>query len=133
MYDAIEIATKINSVLKVKQLSQKEMLKKCNLNKNAISTMLSRGAMPRADNLAQIADYLDCSMDYLMGRDNHSQQFSPLIYELMSKYTALPKDSQDEIVHILNYKYDQQQLKRKETSSHLEPKILNNVESNKLA
>ncbi len=133
MYDAIEIATKINYVLKVKQLSQKEMLRKCNLNKNAISTMLSRGAMPRADNLAQIADYLDCSMDYLMGRDNYSQQFSPLIHELISKYTALSKDSQDEIVHILNYKYDQQQLKRKEASSHLEPKILNNVGSNKLA
>ena len=25
-------------------------------------------SMPKADNLARIADYLDCSIDYLMGR-----------------------------------------------------------------
>lgn len=117
MYDAIDIAEKINKILKEKQLSQKEMLKECNLNKNAISTMLSRGAMPRADNLALIADYLDCSMDYLMGRNYTSQNTSPLSYDLIDKYNALSKDNQDEILHMLNYKYDQLQIKRKESSS----------------
>ena len=70
MYNASEIATKINYILKEKQLSQKDMLESCNLSKNAISSMLSRGSMLRADNLARIADYLDCSIDYLMGRTN---------------------------------------------------------------
>ena len=68
MYDATEIALRINQLLKEKQLSQKDMLEKCDLSKNAISSMLSRGSMLRADNLARIADYLDCSIDYLMGR-----------------------------------------------------------------
>ena len=48
------------------------MLEKCDLSKNAISSMLSRGSMLRADNLARIADYLDCSIDYLMGRNHTS-------------------------------------------------------------
>lgn len=117
MYDAVKIAERINDILKEKQLSQKEMLKNCNLNKNAISTMLSRGAMPRADNLALIADYLDCSMDYLMGRNYSSQNFSPLFYDLIDKYNSLSRENQDEILHMLNYKYDQLQLKRKVSSS----------------
>ena len=49
------------------------MLKDCELNKNIISTMLSRGSMPKADNLAKIADYLDCSVDYLLGRTDNPQ------------------------------------------------------------
>ena len=47
------------------------MLEDCGLNKNAISTMLSRNSMPKADNLAKIADYLNVSVDYLLGRTNN--------------------------------------------------------------
>ena len=68
MYSAEEIAKKINLILKDKGLSQKEMLEACELNKNTVSSMLYRNSIPRADNLAKIADYLDCSIDYLMGR-----------------------------------------------------------------
>ena len=75
MYDATEIALRINQLLKEKQLSQKDMLEKCDLSKNAISSMLSRGSMLRADNLARIADYLDCSIDYLMGRNHTSSGY----------------------------------------------------------
>ena len=30
--------------------------------------MLSGGHLPRTENLVKIADYLDCSVDYLLGR-----------------------------------------------------------------
>ncbi len=71
MYITQETANKINLLLKNKGKSQKLMLEECNLNKNVISTMLSRGSMPKADNLAKIADYLDCSVDYLLGRTDN--------------------------------------------------------------
>lgn len=32
--------------------------------------MISRGSWPQSNNLAIIADYLDCSVDYLLGRTN---------------------------------------------------------------
>lgn len=73
MYNPNNVAEKINLLLKAKNLSQKTMLEECNLNKNAISTMLSRGSMPKADNLARIADYLDCSVDYLLGRTDNPE------------------------------------------------------------
>ncbi len=73
MYNSSNVADKINLILKNKNISQKTMLKDCELNKNIISTMLSRGSMPKADNLAKIADYLDCSVDYLLGRTDNPQ------------------------------------------------------------
>lgn len=121
MYDANEIATKINQILKEKKLSQKDMLENCKLSKNAISSMLSRGSMLRADNLARIADYLNCSIDYLVGRSSLINiQKSGLSSEdllFIEKLRALPTDSQDEISHMLNYKYEQYQKKRKRLSS----------------
>ena len=117
MYNATEIATKINQILKEKQLSQKDMLEKCELSKNAISSMLSRGSMLRADNLARIADYLDCSIDYLMGRNYPLSKSSSMPYDLVIKYNSLPEDGKDEISHMINYKYEQYQKKRKRLSS----------------
>ena len=71
MYNSNDTADKINCILKVQNKSQKIMLEDCGLNKNAISTMLSRNSMPKADNLAKIADYLNVSVDYLLGRTNN--------------------------------------------------------------
>lgn len=117
MYNASEIATKINQLLKEKQLSQKDMLEGCNLSKNAISSMMSRGSMLRADNLARIADYLDCSIDYLMGRNYPTKKTPSFPNELSIKFNSLLKDDQEEIAHMINYKYDQYQRKRMRLSS----------------
>lgn len=117
MYNATEIATKINQTLKDKQLSQKDMLEKCELNKNAISSMMSRGSMLRADNLARIADYLDCSVDYLMGRNYLIKKNTSFPSELATKFNSLLKDDQEEIAHMINYKYEQCQKKRMRLSS----------------
>lgn len=73
MYNSQNTAERINQTAKIKNIQQKNMLEECNLNKNVISTMLSRGSMPKADNLAKIADYLDCSVDYLLGRTDNPE------------------------------------------------------------
>lgn len=93
------------------------MLESCNLSKNAISSMLSRGSMLRADNLARIADYLDCSIDYLMGRTNSFKGRNSFSPDLISKFSSLLKDDQEEITHMINYKYEQYQKKRNRLSS----------------
>ena len=113
MYNATEIATRINQILKEKQLSQKDMLENCKLSKNAISSMISRGSMLRADNLARIADYLDCSIDFLMGRNQSTKKSTLFPSELAIKFNTLLKDDQDEIAHMINYKYEQYQKKKK--------------------
>lgn len=127
MYSADNIAKKINQLLKEKQLSQKDMLEKCSLSKNAISSMLSRGSMLRADNLARIADYLDCSIDYLMGRNYSIKKNTSFPSELASKFNSLQKNDQDEIAHIINYKYDHYQKKKMRLSSTSETETESDV------
>lgn len=73
MYNTHNTAERINLLLKIKNIKQKIMLEECGLNKNIISTMISRGSMPKADNLAIIADYLGCSVDYLLGRTENPE------------------------------------------------------------
>lgn len=73
MYEPANVAELINKLLKEKNLQQKDMLMECGLNKNTISSMLSRGSMVKADTLAKIADFLSCSVDYLLGRTENPE------------------------------------------------------------
>lgn len=73
MYEPANVAERINKLLKEKNLQQKDMLMECGLNKNTISSMLSRGSMVKADTLAKIADFLSCSVDYLLGRTENPE------------------------------------------------------------
>lgn len=67
LYYAVEIAQRIKKLAKEKEITVKDMLLKTKLNKNSINT-LSNGSMIQCDSLAKIADYLDCSVDFLLGR-----------------------------------------------------------------
>lgn len=70
---AANTAERIKLIAKSKGISVKEMLEACHLNKNTLSSMLSRGSWPQANNLGFIADYLDCSVDYLLGRTDNPE------------------------------------------------------------
>ena len=45
------------------------MFEATGLSKHTLSN-LNKGSMIGADSLAKIADYLDCSVDYLLGRSD---------------------------------------------------------------
>jgi len=49
----------------------KDMLDACGLSRSALSNMQSGGSLPRVENIAKIADYLECSVDYLIGRTDN--------------------------------------------------------------
>ena len=66
MYQSADVAARIKSVAKSKGITVKKLLEDVGMVFNAMSNM--RTSMPKADNLAKIADYLDCSVDYLLGR-----------------------------------------------------------------
>ena len=73
MYNAQETADRIKASAKSQNILIKNMLEDCELSKNALSSMLSRGSWLQANNLARIADYLDCSVDYLLGRTDNPE------------------------------------------------------------
>ncbi len=67
MYNTQEIATTIKKTAKNKGIGLNELLPKCGLNINAISEF-SKGKQMSVISFAKIADYLNCSVDYLLGR-----------------------------------------------------------------
>ena len=71
MYISNNVADRIKSVAKSKNISVKKLLEEVGLGFNTMSNM--KTSMPKADNLAKIADYLDCSVDYLLGRTDNPE------------------------------------------------------------
>lgn len=69
-YSSNDVANKIKLLLKQNKISASKMFLDCNMNKNTLYTMQSNGYLPRLETIAQIADYLDCSVDYLLNRTN---------------------------------------------------------------
>lgn len=67
MYLPQNIVDRIKYLAKQQKIPLKDMLIECELNKNAISE-LSKGKLMSYYSLAKIADYLNCSVDYLLGR-----------------------------------------------------------------
>ncbi|MDE6707990.1 MAG: hypothetical protein K2K06_08150 [Oscillospiraceae bacterium] len=70
MKNSQEIAVTIKKMAKSQKVAIGKMLSDCDLNINLLSTMQSGGCFPRLEAIAKIADYLDCSVDYLIGRTN---------------------------------------------------------------
>lgn len=71
MYNSSNVAERIKATAKTKGISIKEVLKNAGLGFNTMSNM--KTSMPKADNIAKIADYLDCSVDYLLGRTDNPE------------------------------------------------------------
>lgn len=67
LYKSANIADAIKARAKQQNVTIKEMLAALNLGSNTMSNMRHE-RMIAADSLAKIADYLDCSVDYLLGR-----------------------------------------------------------------
>lgn len=72
MYVTQEIANRIKSRLKNQRKNTKEMLSDLDMGINAISE-LAKGKQMSCISLARIADYLDCSVDYLLGRTDRPE------------------------------------------------------------
>ena len=69
MYLSTDVADRIKLLAKKRKTSVKQLLIDVGLGFNTMSNM--KTSMPKADNLARIADYLDCSVDYLLGRTDN--------------------------------------------------------------
>lgn len=67
----LQIAAKIKERCKFNNMSVSSLLSKCGINKNFIYDLEKQDKSPSADKLILIADYLDCSVDYLLGRTNN--------------------------------------------------------------
>ncbi len=71
MYNSSNVAERIKSRAKDMNITVKQTLEKSGLGFNTMSNM--KTSMPKGDSLGKIADVLDCSVDYLLGRADNPQ------------------------------------------------------------
>ena len=69
MYNSQELVNKIKARAKERGILVKDMLIECGLNINTLNQMTDKKGISSFA-LARIADLLDCSVDYLLGRTN---------------------------------------------------------------
>lgn len=66
--DNAKSASIIKSLCKSRGITVSTLLRECKIRKSLIYDMEKRDWTPSAKTLEEIADYLDCSVDYLLGR-----------------------------------------------------------------
>lgn len=71
MYESNKIAERIKDLARERGVSVRQMLSDVGLGFNTMANM--RHSVPKADNLAKIADYLSCSVDYLLDRTDNPE------------------------------------------------------------
>lgn len=93
MYEAYQIAERIKVAAKSRNIVIKVMLEECGLSKNTLSSMISGGSTPKSENLAKIADYLNCSVDYLLGRTDSPEVTGAYINDDNNGIQAVSRDN----------------------------------------
>lgn len=129
MYDVNNTLLLIKNLAREKGIPTGHMLAELGVSKNTLSQMNTRSAYPNVETIAKIAEYLDCSIDYLMGRTDvpdmnvgntfnvnnspqsiqgnsnnvnfaaKTQQTDSLVDEMIAKFNGLPFSSK---VNVLN-------------------------------
>ena len=98
MYNSDKTALLIKNTAKEKGKNLGEMLQSCGLNRDAISLMSRRGSWLQSNNLAKIADYLDCSVDYLLGRTDNPQAHKLQNLYKISNYDTIVNGTQANVI-----------------------------------
>ena len=112
MYNAQNAADCIKKILIDRNLTAKSMCQSCHISVNALSN-IRRGDLKSIEAFYSIADYLDCSIDYLVGRtdkpevskssninttSNTQNEISKEDLELLELFHKLPIRKQAEII-----------------------------------
>ena len=66
--DVLTTSARIKARCKEQSISLKNLLEQTQINRNFIYDLEKGGQIPSAEKLERIADCMDCSVDYLLGR-----------------------------------------------------------------
>lgn len=72
-----DIAATIKELCVRRGVTISTFLTDCKLAKSFIYDLEKRATSPSSDKLSRIADYFDCSVDYLLGRDEQKEKPTP--------------------------------------------------------
>ena len=92
-------AERVKKLLKEHKVTQKALCEDLNIQQGSFSRYMRKGRTPRADTLADIANYLHTTSDFLTGRDDNLQN----AFYLFAKDTKTASTEQNkELASILD-------------------------------
>ncbi len=71
MYEPLEVRDRIKSYADSNGIEYSQMWDALGMGQNTMQNL--KTSVPKSNTLARIADYLDCSVDYLLGRTDDPQ------------------------------------------------------------
>ncbi len=72
----MNFAQTLDKMMKERNISNYEMSKKTGISDSLIGYWRKGERVPKADNLLNIANFLECSVDYLLGRTDEPQKIN---------------------------------------------------------
>lgn len=99
MYNSQEIANKIKETAGKQNKALGIMFNELQISNNTLHNM--KTSIPKADTLAKIADYLDCSVDYLLGRDIKKGASDNIRDAIIERINLLPDNKLDRLLGFL--------------------------------
>lgn len=106
MYSSADLSARIKQTAKSKNILIKDLLSDCGLSVNAISQISDKKGISCFP-LAKIADYLGCSVDYLLGRTEEPTGYASPdrldseLDELYRYIRSLPEEEQQRLTTLL--------------------------------
>lgn len=114
MYNSQIMANRVKQLAQSKNISIKKLMEDCGLGENALSQAAKSESGMKAKNLYAIADILQCSIDYILGRTdkinpeanikqnaNHGLNMGIIEYSPAISF-SMPSEQQQEISNILS-------------------------------
>ena len=97
------LSYRIKELCKEKKITVKSLLESCQMNRNTIYDLEKKSVFPSGDKLARIADRLNVSVDYLLGRTDDpdiriNDEDSTEKVRLMSNFDTMNKDSRTSLL-----------------------------------
>lgn len=108
---------RFTSLCNLKGLKPNPVATEIGIASGTLSKWKEGKTFPNGETLIKISKYFDCSIDYLLGISNvkysAKNEISEEDLEILKMLHCLPMDSREDIIHMINYKYEQYQKKRK--------------------
>ena len=101
MYNPSQLSKSIRAVAKSKGIVIGDMLRSCDLGINTMSN-LNHGKSIAFDSLAKIADYLDVSVDYLLGRtEDPEKKYDATINQAAEAFSKLSFSDKAKVMNLI--------------------------------
>ena len=101
--------TNLKEIREKKNITQTKLSTEMELSQEVISHYEIGQSKPNIENLIKLADYFNCSTDYLLNRTDNpivlksTSNASTELNEIITKYQMLNKDKQNHLISYLNF------------------------------